>query len=570
MSNPAWSVAPSLEEQIFRSTTIVRATLQSATATTETVPSDPGVAPTYQAVQELRFTAHEYLKGSGPTSIVVAVRGGHGYLTQAEAQEAADFFAARRVTAWDDREGVLFLSALDDTYSPVGGAASGTALGFTQSNYDQSPWAYSVDTLSRAWLPARQAGGSASAAGAKTYITDGAQTPPPTVTLADLRTKIATMAADLKAGAGVAGYEDCLRGKVIRERYRRADPWTPSQESATLASGAAAGTEVYKGTKTNEPQYSRWWLSGPDAAHFQTAIVDPDGQASNGYDHTLATARPLPAGVYRVHYNSQHYSRIPCNFKPKDAYRDWTVTVTAPVATLHEAFFDPVAIGTGVGAGGNSGALTTTAFSVGGTSTSLQRLVWDANQIQLDLSTPVALSSHALEVIGPNGVAVLQLNFNNATSAPLPDGGQAWRWRACTAPSWKAGDQFMLRLSPAASASAAPSDPLGCDPAPTFDAASYVLTVAEDAAVGATVSTVTASGRGADAVSYALTAGNTGGAFAVNAGTGALTVAKALDYETTASYSLTVEAAQPTSAAAAATVTITVTDVDETPRRGRK
>ena len=200
-----------------------------------------------------------------------------------------------------------------------------------------------------------------------------------------------------------------------------------------------------------------------------------------------------------------------------------------------------MAIGTGVGAGGSSGALTTTSFSVGGTSTSLQRLVWDANQIQLDLSTPVALSSHALEVIGLNGVAALQLNFKQATSASLPGGGQAWRWRACTAPAWKAGDQLMLRLSPVASAFAAASGPLGCGPAPTFGAASYAFKAAENAAVGATVGQVKATGQGKDAVSYTLTAGNTGGAFAVNAKTGAITVAKALDYETTASYSLTVQ-----------------------------
>ena len=339
-----------------------------------------------------------------------------------------------------------------------------------------------------------------------------------------------------------------------------------------MTSGAAAGTEVYRGTMSyDEPRYSHWWLSGPDAAYFQTAIVDADGQASNGYEHTLATARPLPAGEYRVHYNWQYSSEIPCNFKPDDTYRDWTVTVTAPVGTLHEAFFDPVAIGTGVGAGGNSGALTPTSFSVGGASTSLQRLVWDGQQIQLDLSTPVELRFHTLEVIGPNGVVALQLDFNDATSAPLPGGGQAWRWRACTADApWTAGDQLMLRLHSVVSVSAAASGPLGCDPAPTFSASSYALTAAENAAVGATVITVTAKGQGTDALSYALTAGNTGGAFAVNAKTGAITVAKALDYETTASYSLTVQAVQPTSAAATATVTITVTDVAETPGRGRR
>ena len=104
-----WQVAPSLEEQIFTSSVIVRASLQSAAAAVETVPSTPGVAPTYRPVHELRFTVHEYLKGTGPAALVVVVRGTHTFLTEAEARADADFAVARRVTAWDDRQGVLFL-----------------------------------------------------------------------------------------------------------------------------------------------------------------------------------------------------------------------------------------------------------------------------------------------------------------------------------------------------------------------------------------------------------------------------------------------------------------------------
>ena len=104
-----WQVAPSLEEQVFTSPVIVRASLQAAAAVTETVPSTPGVAPTYRPVQELRFTVHEYLKGSGPTTLLVVVRGTHTFLTEAEARADADFAVLRRVTAWDDRQGVLFL-----------------------------------------------------------------------------------------------------------------------------------------------------------------------------------------------------------------------------------------------------------------------------------------------------------------------------------------------------------------------------------------------------------------------------------------------------------------------------
>ena len=566
LSNPAWSVAPSLDEQILTSAVIVRATLQSVTAATTTATGGG-----HHAVQELRFTAHEYLKGSGPSTITVAVRDSDVYTSAAAATAAATAAVAGRVTTWDDREGVLFLR---NPSTPSGAAAAGAAaptLSFTQSNPNQSPWAYSVDTRSRAWLPAQQAGsGAAAATGTQTYITDGVRTPTPTVTLADLRTKITTMTSDLKAGEGVAGYAECVHGKILHERHRRAVPWTPFQEKATLASGAAAGTAVYKETNTyGEPQYHRYWLSGADAARFQTVIVDADNQPSTGYEHRLATARPLPAGVYRVHYNWQSYREVPCNFKPNDTYDDFTVTVTAPIGTLHEAFFDPVAIGTGVGAGGGQGALTSTSFSVGTTSTAFQRLVWDAKHIQLDLSAPVTLSSHALEVIGLNGKVALRLNFKQATSAPLPGGGQAWRWPACSAP-WTTGDQLMLRLHPVASISAEASRTPSCGPAPTFGAKSYAFKVAENAAVGTTVGAVKATGQGKDAVTYALTAGNTGGAFAIDASTGALTVAKALDYETTASYTLTVQAEQPTSAAAAVPVTIAVTDVPETPTRPRR
>ena len=464
LSDPTLYVAPSLEEQIYSSTVIVRATLQSATG------AAAAGGGGHQAVQELRFTVHEYLKGSGSSTLVVAVRDDYVYSSQSAARTAATAAVAQRTTTWDDREGVLFLRTPDDPYTPAG-AAAGSALGFTRSNPDQSAWAYSVDRLSRAWLPAQQAGGSASAAATKTFITDGAQTPPPTVTLADLRTKIATMAADLKAGAGVAGYKRCVRGRIQRERYyrgeeaRSGEAWKPYRRDERLASGTAAGTEVYRRQNTQaDPQYNRYWLSGPDAALFQVVTVDADGQANTGYAHGPRTTRPLPAGMYRFFYNSQHYTQIPCSFKPDNAYTDVTVTVTAPVATLHEAFFDPSAIGTGVGAGSNSGALTPTSFSVDGTSTSLQRLVWDATHIQLDLSAAVPLSDHYLELIGLDGAVGLRLRMDDATSAPTANGGQELRWRVCTAP-WQAGDQLLLRLHH--SATVLPdvtSSALDCDP----------------------------------------------------------------------------------------------------------
>ena len=353
----AWLVSPSLEEQIFTSKVIVVASLLSATVGTETVPSDPGVASTYRALQVLRFRAHEHLKGTGPEEAVVMVRSRHSYLTEAEARQTADAAVSERNTAWDDRRGVLFLNTLLPPVAPggVSGAASGSpAFRFTLSNpHVQAEWDYAVDTLSRAWLPAREASGAGGQEGdssSQEFITDGAQSPPPVVSLADLRAKIAENDALLKAGEGVEGYIGCLHSKIYRERLRRADPWTPTQREKTIASGSATGTEVYRGTRNERhPGYHNYWLSGPDMDLFRALIVDDDSQSNNGYDHTLVTSRPLPDGEYSIFYNKQHYSRFPCNHVPTDAYDDWTVTVTAPAGAVHEAFFDPADLTPGAG-----------------------------------------------------------------------------------------------------------------------------------------------------------------------------------------------------------------------------
>jgi hypothetical protein len=68
---------------------------------------------------------------------------------------------------------------------------------------------------------------------------------------------------------------------------------------------------------------------------------------------------------------------------------------------------------------------------------------------------------------------------------------------------------------------------------------------------------VAASDPDGNTLSCSITAGNTSGAFAINASTGALTVANsaALDYETITQFSLTVRVADP---GGLATATVTV------------
>ncbi|MDK9702155.1 MAG: retention module-containing protein, partial [Sulfuritalea sp.] len=96
------------------------------------------------------------------------------------------------------------------------------------------------------------------------------------------------------------------------------------------------------------------------------------------------------------------------------------------------------------------------------------------------------------------------------------------------------------------------------------DASTAVNAVAEGAAVGTTVG-ITALGQDADAVTsvtYSLT-NDAGGRFAINATTGVVTVAGALDYESAAGYVITVKATSSDGSSNTADFTIAVTNLDE-------
>jgi hypothetical protein len=104
------------------------------------------------------------------------------------------------------------------------------------------------------------------------------------------------------------------------------------------------------------------------------------------------------------------------------------------------------------------------------------------------------------------------------------------------------------------------AEPAGCGAA--VNAVDAAFTIAEDAAAGTSVGTVAASGSGI--LEYSITAGNTGNAFAIDPASGAISTAAALDYETTPTYTLTVEVSNGATSDTA-TITIDVTDVYETP-----
>ena len=98
--------------------------------------------------------------------------------------------------------------------------------------------------------------------------------------------------------------------------------------------------------------------------------------------------------------------------------------------------------------------------------------------------------------------------------------------------------------------------------APTFYVNSYSFTVSEDASIEV-VGTIYAEAYDLTAITYAITAGNGDGDFQIDADSGEISVAGELDYETTASYSLTVQATDGDYQTNEITVAIGISDVAE-------
>src|SRR4029077_4734425 len=102
--------------------------------------------------------------------------------------------------------------------------------------------------------------------------------------------------------------------------------------------------------------------------------------------------------------------------------------------------------------------------------------------------------------------------------------------------------------------------------APTISPQTF--SVAENSANSTAAGTVVASDvEAGDTKTFATTAVNTSGAFAINASTGAITVANSavLNFETTPSFALTVSVTDAGSLSNSATVTVNLTNVNENP-----
>ena len=445
-----------IEEKIIESSVVVRTTMTSFSS--EVVADADGK---YRAVLKFSLSVSEYLRGTGPSSIVAVWVDGRPYDTRDAADDRRDVILAERDDQWDDREALIFLF---DGASGFGTLLDGQlqspdhfllALGHRYFGNDR----YSLHSKSdKAWLPA--ASSTSSTGDGQEFLLD---VPPPTetITLGDLKRKITQVAAELDGGDGSEEYRECVLDKYRHIRNQR--NW-PEERGYTygvwdldysLVSGQPAGTMldqheaygVYPDTKI------ALWLEGSGASLFDIADGDSTASDKDGdgeydtikYDVMVRLARPIPAGEYRFELKESWPNYALCNFVISN---EWTVTVVAPEGVVHEALFDPVADGTAVASDSSNGVLKPASFiDAGGATTTIERIEWEpgtgeSGTVKLKVSPLTGISGHIVDFIELDGTVSLSLIVNDATVDAAND---TLSWEVSSQP-WQSGDELMVRI----------------------------------------------------------------------------------------------------------------------------
>ena len=471
----------SMDERILRSTIIARATMKSVS------PHARGHYTPIEYFPTLHFTfdVHEYLKGNGSSvitaTVVISCQNGSD-CRPADKQEAIDYASSwisnKSNRWWEDRESIIFLTEDNLINSETSGQSASTIYKFIPWVDYRNPIYNYVSTYepyfggdeysilserNRVWLPTTSTSSDASGAGDSRFMLGNAPKDlypqqgvagasfNTDISLSELKTRIRTITALTNQGSEIPGYEECLQIKLQRER----NPWTPYSLEFPIKSGIAAGTVIDSASAGGLQHYGIYFFTGADKSLFEIIIEDDDDNPYNVYHRTIKTLRPLVARDYSVVYHQMPGTLRPCIGSPVESYTklptaNWTIRATAPAGTLHEAFFDPVAIGAAVGADRANGALTPAAFSAaGGADAEIRRIDWDADVVKIGIANPpVSLADHHIDFIALDGSIALRLDFGDAAVA---DAGvvRTFSWGVCGQP-WSAGDKLMLRISESA------------------------------------------------------------------------------------------------------------------------
>ena len=431
---------------------------------------------------EFRFRVHEYLKGSGPNEIGGVVyrieHNGAFWDTRETALAGAANMAAAHDSRWESREAIVFLwseDRVDDDIQLTTGQYWFGEMAFITDNY-------SVASIhKKAWLPeAIQSGGSSTrSASEQLFLLDApaststragriadsltapfrtARAPAsgssaPTISLSAMKAKVAALEALANAG-GTPQYRACIESSysyenALRNAIVRDGPMPHVETTVAIGSGLPAGTfldDYQTGTGRSREKIGMGWFEGPDKDLVRFVNVDFTTSTADRIRFTrrAVTARPLPAGDYTVYPNWTWSGGLVCDRYPEIAHNRFALylTVTAPAdmpRIQHEAFFDPVDIGSAVGADGSNGVLKPASFSLDGTTTTISSLKWEDGEVTMALSPTTTLADYAIDFIDTTGTTTLSLSSDNASTTALT-------WTVADAP-WADGDLLMLRLS---------------------------------------------------------------------------------------------------------------------------
>ena len=457
-SPPDYYGVASVEESIARADVIVRVELLSVTAVAEQKAGETD----YIAALDYRFRVLEYLRGSGGTELVAVVNdSGETFSSSESAVTRAKALKDRRDTQWDSREAIVFL---EDAHPALPSTSRADRYRLGAVSFHE-PWEDYYTITSRwgkEWLPAAASAASGASGNSDTqrFLLDapaasggasgvsGQSGSAPTITLADLKTKIAVNDREIAAGGGSEAYKDCLHLKLAWARevqYRvdqRGGSYFYTRSDASIDSGLAAGTRAFTdpytvGAPATPPAWAGDYpIIGGDAALFRTK-----------WPGVADTVRPLPVGEYKFYFDHRPKEAIICDAVPdlEKKRHEVFITVTAPAGTLHEAFFDPVALSAQQSArDASSGVIDPDQFTVGSNDYEIESLVWDEDddEVVLTLDDHVSLSGKTLDFIELDGSIDTSLNISDAT---VNQTAATWTWSLTSAP-WEDGDTLMLRI----------------------------------------------------------------------------------------------------------------------------
>ncbi len=467
-----------LEERIFKADVIARARLRSVSPAVRLFDSPIESSTRYATFVELTFDILESLKGNAGNTAIVELQAvgvidfevtAPPYGTYATSQEAVqisqNWIDSERDSQWDNRDAIIFLwtSANSKTYHVTGrpptvqyvfvGELSTDGLVF--NGRDQ----YSISSEdNKVWLPATVATSleaSRTSDETQLFFLDAptTETPtPPTISLADLKSRITTVSA--MAAPTIEGHRECLLLKFTEERS--GVPKFPEfriEIDEHTSSGQAAGSVLkqLRGTPKSAGYDGYVVDGGPDSNLFEAATIDDDNDSSNGYTAAIKMLRPIPKGQYVYHQTYREAELIPCNYVPRNRAHV-TVHVTAPESTLHELFFDPVTVGNTVVADSTNGVLKPAAFTASnGASATIGSISYvppssmssvQVGTVKLTLSPHTGLANHIVDFIELDGTVSLSLDVAAATVDAAND---TLSWSVESQP-WHDGDKLMVRI----------------------------------------------------------------------------------------------------------------------------